>query len=159
MISASVFILFLYEQCFLLLLLGNAYLFWIDPHQVLGVFESEHDKSFMFCRISWQVIVPFLVALSVHCSLVFSHVASPAVHGLWLIYSLQRSPSRVTVSRCGLAVVSKRTSVRSSSAVLSLQKLWFMDTVLWLCPHNTRNIKMAHTTAHLNAESILVMTV
>ena len=44
---------------------------------------------------------------------------------------------------CGLAVrryrlVSRRTSVRSASALLSLlfKKLWFMDTVLWLCPHN-----------------------
>ena len=41
------------------------------------------------------------------------------------------------VSRCGLAVrryrlVSRRTSVRSASALLSLlfKKLWFMDTVL-----------------------------
>ena len=41
----------------------------------------------------------------------------------------------LVVSRCGLAVivarlVSRRTSVRSTSALLSLQKLWFTDTVL-----------------------------
>ena len=42
----------------------------------------------------------------------------------------------IGVSRCGLAVrygarlVSRRTSVRSASALLSLQELWFMDTVL-----------------------------
>ena len=49
---------------------------------------------------------------------------------------------RVFVSRCGLAVrrlAGKQKdlgSIRFGSPSSSLQKLWFMDTVLWLCPHN-----------------------
>ena len=44
---------------------------------------------------------------------------------------------------------------KSASALLSLQKLWSVDTVLWM----TRNIKMALIAAHLNAGVILVMSV
>ena len=46
------------------------------------------------------------------------------------------------VSRCGLAIrrlAGKQKdlgSIRFGSPFSSLQKLWFMDTVLWLCLHN-----------------------
>ena len=47
------------------------------------------------------------------------------------------------VSRCGLTVrrlAGKQKdfgSIRFGSSFSSLQKLWFMDAVLWLCPHNS----------------------
>ena len=44
-------------------------------------------------------------------------------------------------------------------ALLSLQKLWSVDTVLWLCPSQLWNIKMALIAAPLNAEVIMVVTV
>ena len=47
----------------------------------------------------------------------------------------------------------------SASALLSLQKLWSVNTVLLLCPSQLWNIKMALIAAHLNAEVILVVTV
>ena len=47
----------------------------------------------------------------------------------------------------------------SASALLSLQTLWSMDTVLRLCPSQLRNIKMALIAAHLNPEVIPVVTV
>ena len=34
-----------------------------------------------------------------------------------------------------------------------------MDTVLWLCPRNSWNNKMAYADAHLNPEMILMVTV
>ena len=46
-----------------------------------------------------------------------------------------------------------------TSALLSLQKLWSVDTVFRLCPSQLWNIKMALITAHLNAGVILVVTV
>ena len=49
--------------------------------------------------------------------------------------------------------------LESASALLSLQKLWSVDTVLWLCPSQLWNIKMALIAAHLNAQVILVVTV
>ena len=49
------------------------------------------------------------------------------------------------------------TWVDSALALLSLQKLWFADTVLGLCP--SQNIKTDVMVAHLNAGVILVVTV
>ena len=49
----------------------------------------------------------------------------------------------------------KWTDVGSNPLGLFLQNLWLMDTVLWLCPHNWWNIKMARTAARLNAEPFL----
>ena len=49
---------------------------------------------------------------------------------------------RTIVNRCGLAVrrsAGKQKglgSIRFGSPFSSLQKLWFTDTVLWLCRHN-----------------------
>ena len=59
------------------------------------------------------------------------------------------------VSRCGLALRRRRTLVRSASALLSLL---FKKCGLWtlscdFCLHSEWNIKTAHTTAHLYAES------
>ena len=66
----------------------------------------------------------------------------------------------VPVSRCGLAVrrlAGKQKdlgSIRFGSPFSSLQKLLFMDTVLCDFAHTIdETLKMAHTTAHRNAES------
>ena len=47
-----------------------------------------------------------------------------------LLLLLASSCEPVWPSGKALGLVSRRTSVRSASALLSLQKLWFMDTVL-----------------------------
>ena len=61
----------------------------------------------------------------------------------------------------GAWLISGRTQVRVTALVhLSLQKLWFMDTVSWLYPAQLmKDYKMPHMAAHLNAEIILVVTV
>ena len=56
-----------------------------------------------------------------------------------------------------LSLVEKFAKI--ASALLSLQRLWSVDTVLWLCPSQLWNITMALIAAHLNAEVILVATV
>ena len=40
------------------------------------------------------------------------------------------------VSWCGLVVRCKADKDKDLGLILSLQKLWFMDIVLWLCQHN-----------------------
>ena len=74
---------------------------------------------------AWTVFAPALATWPVE---------SQAL-GCCLAASNMKAPILTHVSRCGLAVrryrlVSRRTSVQSASALLSLQKLWFMDTVL-----------------------------
>ena len=61
------------------------------------------------------------------------------------------TPRSVEENQCWTNNINERM-VWSASAFLSPQILWFMDAVLWLCPHNEWNIKMAHKAAHLNAE-------
>ena len=56
--------------------------------------------------------------------------------------------------------VSGRTSVQCHfGSPFSSKRLWFVDTVLCLCPSLPFNIKMALIAAHLNAGVILVVTV
>ena len=45
-----------------------------------------------------------------------------------------------------------------ASVLLSLQRLWSVDTVLWLCPSQLWNITMALIAAHRNAEVFQVVT-
>ena len=47
----------------------------------------------------------------------------------YVLLLLASSCEPVWPSGKALGLVSRRTSVRSASALLSLQKLWFMDTV------------------------------
>ena len=69
-------------------------------------------------------------------------VHSRSYRGSQNTYLLRLIRSCRFVSRCGLAVrrlAGKQKdlgSIRFGSPFSSLQKLWFMDTVLWLCPHN-----------------------
>ena len=54
--------------------------------------------------------------------------------------------------------LSRTPRFKSTSAFPSLQKLWSVDIVLWLCPSRLWNIKMALIAAYINAEVILVVT-
>ena len=58
----------------------------------------------------------------------------------------------------GKKMIACKSQLYAVVPVVSLQKWLFMDTVLWLCPHNEWNIKVALTAAHLNAEIIPVVT-
>ena len=80
---------------------------------------------------------------------------------LWL-YNRHHSCTFSKVSRFGLAVrclAGKQRNLGLNPLLLSLQKLWSVDTVLWLCPSQLWNIKMTLIAAHLNAEVILEVTV
>ena len=74
-------------------------------------------------------------------------------------YRTQRACEPVWPSGKALGWWAEGPRFESASALLSLQKLWSVDAVLWLCPSQLWNIKMALIAAHLNAGIILVMTV
>ena len=80
------------------------------------------------------------------------------------MFKIQEQLCTMKVSGFGLVVrrsAGKQRGPRleSASALLSLQKLWSVDTVLCVCPSQLSNIKMALIAAHFNAEVILVVTV
>ena len=117
--------------------------------------ETETSRETRVWKPDWWVLLGLFQVpghKSMKCLVAFT-----SLH----LTNYNKAPWRLAsiVSRCGLAVrrlAGKQKdlgSIRFGSPFSSLKKLWFTDTVLWLCPHNKWNIKMAHTTAHLNVES------